>query len=311
MPLKIFFSWQADTSTTVGRNLVERALERALRGINADAEIDEALRELEVDRDTKDVAGSPPIVDTIFRKVDEAAVFVPDLTFIGERLSGRPTPNPNVLIEYGWALKSLGHGRIVPVMNTAFGEPTAEAMPFDMRHLRNPICYHCSAEASEEERRQAREGLSKQLEGAIRAVLESEAFRSSQAPVPPPVYQSVEEQGGCGRFRRAGDPLGIRAHAFDKSPIYLDGGPSIWLRVMPIADPARRWAVSEIKAAAEANVSLEPINHSWRSLGHIRGHDGFGVFESFEDNIAVNIGYIFCSGEVWGIDTALLSACTH
>ncbi len=80
---------------------------------------------------------------------------------------------------------------------------------------------------------------------------------------------------------------------------------------MPVADPARRWAVSEIKAAAEANVSLEPINHSWRSLGRIRGHDGFVIFESFEDNIAVNMGYIFCSGDVWGIDTALLSACTH
>ena len=26
--------------------------------------------------------------------------------------------NPNVLIEYGWALNALGHSRILPVMNT-------------------------------------------------------------------------------------------------------------------------------------------------------------------------------------------------
>jgi Molybdopterin-binding domain of aldehyde dehydrogenase len=50
-------------------------------------------------------------VETIFRKIDKAAAFVPDLTLVSERRDGRPTPNPNVLIEYGWALKSLGHGR--------------------------------------------------------------------------------------------------------------------------------------------------------------------------------------------------------
>jgi hypothetical protein len=68
---------------------------------------------------------------------------VPDLTFIGKRPDGRPTPNPNVLLEYGWALKSLTHARIVPVMNAAYGEPIGNAMPFDMRHLRNPITYRC------------------------------------------------------------------------------------------------------------------------------------------------------------------------
>ena len=32
-------------------------------------------------------------------------------------------------------------------MNTAFGEPTSDAMPLDMRHLRNPIQYNCPTEA--------------------------------------------------------------------------------------------------------------------------------------------------------------------
>jgi hypothetical protein len=38
----------------------------------------------------------------------------------------RPTPNPNVLIEYGWALKSLTYNSIVPLMNTFYGEPKPE-----------------------------------------------------------------------------------------------------------------------------------------------------------------------------------------
>lgn len=86
----IFFSWQADTPTREGRNFIERALERAAKRISVDTNVEEAIRELEIDRDTKGAPGSPPIVETIFRKIDKAAVFVPDLTFVGKRLDGRP-----------------------------------------------------------------------------------------------------------------------------------------------------------------------------------------------------------------------------
>jgi hypothetical protein len=102
MTSTVFFSWQADTVPIIGRNVIERALERAIARIGRDTEIEEAVRELAIDKDTQDVPGSPPIVETIFKKIDQAAVFVPDLTFVGKRLDGRPTPNPNVLIEYGW-----------------------------------------------------------------------------------------------------------------------------------------------------------------------------------------------------------------
>src|SRR4051794_22073396 len=105
MPKTVFFSWQADTPTKEGRNLIERSLDRALTRIGEDTEIEEAARELELDKDTKGVPGSPPIVETIFRKIDQAVAFVPDLTFVGQRIDGRPTPNPNVLVEYGWALR--------------------------------------------------------------------------------------------------------------------------------------------------------------------------------------------------------------
>jgi hypothetical protein len=105
VPRTVFFSWQIDTEKRGGRNVIEWALEKACRRISADTSVEETDRDrkLKVDSNTKGVAGSPPIVDTIFRKIDGAAVFVPDLTFIGKRPDGRPTPNPNVLVEYGWA----------------------------------------------------------------------------------------------------------------------------------------------------------------------------------------------------------------
>ena len=152
----IFFSWQADTLTLTGRNFIERALERALERavarISGDASIHEAVRDLAVDQGTQDVPGSPPVIETILGKIDAAAVVVSDLTFTGQRLDGRPTPNPNVLIEYGWALKSLTHSRIISVMNTAYGKPTADTLPFDLGYLRHPIQYNCPEDADDETR---------------------------------------------------------------------------------------------------------------------------------------------------------------
>jgi hypothetical protein len=57
----VFFSWQADRSTASCRNLIERALEIALRQVASDALVEEAIRDsLLVDKDTKGVPGSPP-----------------------------------------------------------------------------------------------------------------------------------------------------------------------------------------------------------------------------------------------------------
>ena len=114
----VFFSWQSDTPTRTGRNFVRDVLDQACADIAGDTTIDEALRsDLAVDSDTQGEAGQPPIAETIFRKIDGASVFVADMTFTNTRPDGRPSPNPNVLIEYGWALKSLGHARVISVMN--------------------------------------------------------------------------------------------------------------------------------------------------------------------------------------------------
>jgi hypothetical protein len=103
MAATIFFSWQADTPTSVGRNFLRKALEDACAIVTTDTAIDEAYRDLGVDSDTQDVAGQPPIVETIFKKIDASQVFVADMTFVAERSEGGRSPNPNVLIEYGWA----------------------------------------------------------------------------------------------------------------------------------------------------------------------------------------------------------------
>lgn len=317
MSSTVFFSWQADTPTRGGRNFVERALHQAAGRISDDTTIEDAIRELTVDRDTKGIPGSPPIVETIFRKIDKAAVFVPDLTFVSYRADGRPTPNPNVLIEYGWALKSLGHGRIVPVMNTAFGQPSAETMPFNLHHLRHPILYHCPVDASDETRKQTRLKLARQLEDALRAVLTGNELANSRlgelAAAPFPAHASED---GPGRFRASGKPLGVNdGRLFEPAfEVRLAEGPVIWFRVMPELDPVRTWSVADLKKIATGTSMLTPLDPRCSALWWVRNDDGFGVYATRlaeKSDEACSVVFAFKTGEVWAIDALLLSAMVH
>jgi hypothetical protein len=314
MATTVFFSWQADTETRGGRNFIETALKRAASRISKNTEVEGAVRELAVDRDTVGVAGSPPIVDTIFRKIDQAAVFVPDLTFIGERLDGRPTPNSNVLVEYGWALKSIGHGRIVPIMNTAYGEPIADAMPFNMRHLRNPIAYQCTADLDDDTRKQVREKLAKELEFAIREVLDSEEFRRT-LPEPPQPQKYVERKpaDGRGRFKRVDQPVGIVAGSGFRGnveEIRVSGHPASWFRMMPLFDPGSTWTVGELATLMQTPTFVHPLTQEWSSFGSMRSIEGFGNFAAFTDrrDSSRAIVFAFTTGELWSIDTYWLEA---
>ena len=174
MAITIFYSWQSDHPNKLNRTFIEKALGIAIKKLGEDIEIQEALRdEMEIDKDTKGVPGTPPIVDVIFDKISKCGVFVPDLSFVGKSDQGRLIPNPNVLIEYGWALKALSYSRIIPVMNSAFGEPTNENMPFNMRHLRNPITYRLDKGIGGEKRAKIKENLSNDIYGAMKIIIES------------------------------------------------------------------------------------------------------------------------------------------
>ena len=128
---------------------------------------------MELDKDTKGVPGTPPIVEVIFNKISKCGIFVPDLTFVGKSNKNRLLPNPNVLIEYGWALRELSYSRIIAVTNSAFGEPTDANMPFNMLHLRKPITYHLDETIDEKERIQIKEKLVIELYNALGAIVKS------------------------------------------------------------------------------------------------------------------------------------------
>jgi hypothetical protein len=158
----VFYSWQSDLDPKFNRNLIEDALERVLRAVKRD---EAAAIEPVLDRDTSGRPGSPAIADTIFNKIATADVFVADVSIINAGADGRKTPNPNVLLELGYAISQLGWDRILLVENTAFGSP--ESLPFDLRGRR--VVTYSSTDATEKS--EIRELLRGRLETALRSAL--------------------------------------------------------------------------------------------------------------------------------------------
>jgi len=270
MPHHIFFSWQSDTDNRVGRGLVQWALDRAIRTINADADIDPADRELHADRDTMNVPGMPPLADTIFEKIDRAAAFLSDLTHVATRGNGERSPNPNVLLEHGYALKSRGWRSLIAVMNTAMGHPDEHALPFDLRHYRRPILYHCPPDAVDDERRAARTGLQRALEAALRGVLADEVLRAGRVP-PPPAEPHPHDVALLQRYRtQLPEPLRqlLRGHSF--------GTPYRRQMLDPLDEMAVTWAGAEFDfedpVLQEAATTLRETNASLISLVNERIH---------------------------------------
>lgn len=131
----IFYSWQSDLPNKTNRRFIFDALKQAAKAVRSD----EALGvDPVVDRDTAGVAGSPGIAATIFAKIAQADIFVPDVSLVTLPDAKRPSPNPNVLLELGFAISQLGWDRIVMIMNRAFGDPAL--LPFDLRGHRVVTC---------------------------------------------------------------------------------------------------------------------------------------------------------------------------
>ena len=75
----IFYSWQHDLPNATNRGFIQTALEAATKTIRED---DSIHVEPVVDRDTAGVPGSPDIASTILAKIDQAQVFVCDVSII-------------------------------------------------------------------------------------------------------------------------------------------------------------------------------------------------------------------------------------
>ncbi len=138
MSKTIFYSWQSDLPNNKNRGFIQNCIELAIKEINKEG----LIFEVAFDRDTREVYGTPHIADTIFDKIENCDIFIADVSIINQHDAGRKTPNPNVLLELGYAAKKVGWGNVLCIFNTEFGK--VEDLPFDLR-FRRPVMYNVSA----------------------------------------------------------------------------------------------------------------------------------------------------------------------
>jgi len=308
MPFTVFYSWQSDLPNKVNRNFIEDALEKAIKKIGADIEVQEALRDedIEIDKDTKGVPGSPPIVDVIFNKISNCSIFVPDLTFVGQSENGRQLPNPNVLIEYGWALKELSHSRIIPLMNTAFGQPTTETMPFDMRHLRFPITYHLPEGVEPNTKKTEKEKFVNALVDAISLVIKNVQLIEDKSG---PTIEPVQSTDTPATFLKNNEVF-ARLSNFEGAPteLVVPAGEKIFLRLIPsTGDDTFKSTKLALDAAKKG--MLAPLSET---AGGTFGRNKYGAFVcNHREGEVVNMTQLFKSGEIWGIDAHCINKSIH
>lgn len=160
----IFYSWQSDVKAS--RNFISDCMKRLPQKL-----VD--LAAIEISRDTEGIAGAPNIGDTIYEKIDRADIFVADVTIINAGTTGRKTPNPNVLIELGYAIKTLGWNRIILLYDRDFG--TVEELPFDINHQRMT-----GYSLEEESKSQARDTVINHIAATVELLKEQHILHGGQ-----------------------------------------------------------------------------------------------------------------------------------
>lgn len=165
----------------MNRNFIEDAARKALKKLDRSGILKSSPR---LDKDTQDVPGIPDIANTILSKIQNASAILADVTYSGERWNSEERqpkllPNPNVMLELGYALAELGTERIIHVLNTNYGKE--EDLPFDLQNRRWPITFNLSPDASEEERKEQKTNLTKDLYRAIREVAQLPARQKKRS----------------------------------------------------------------------------------------------------------------------------------
>jgi hypothetical protein len=172
----VFYAWQSDRDNTVCRYFIREAAKKAVKRI-AKGRLQNAPS---LDHDTNNITGTPHIAQVIQKKIKRCGVFLADLTAVASYTAsdGRPkqTPNPNVMVELGLAIRAVGWERIVLVMNTAFGEP--DDLPFDLKHHSFPIQYRLAPDG---DRKAIFDELAERLHDKIKPIFGSGIIETAEA----------------------------------------------------------------------------------------------------------------------------------
>ena len=144
----VFYAWQSDLPRRYTRDFIHDAAVAAVAQLQEQATVEDAPR---LDQDRDGVSGTPDLTETIYTKIEHCDVFLADVSLVGATDTAvtnkerKLLPNPNVMMELGYAGHAIGWDRIILVMNRKFGEP--DELPFDLRNRSFPIPFQIDSES--------------------------------------------------------------------------------------------------------------------------------------------------------------------
>jgi hypothetical protein len=298
----VFWSWQADTPGKIGRHFVRDAISEAIDVLKADQDIvepseREARDALELDQDRQGVPGSPDLAATIFRKIDEAAVFVADVTCVGITPDGKKLINSNVAIEYGHAHKSLGDTSILMVQNTHYG--SRDDLPFDLRHKAGPIQFTLAPDATKQQIASERAKLRGEFVARLRPYLKMKPM------VQRPLHKETPSTYIKAAFAQPGEILArIGRGTPDEIAYRFDEMRAFYLRLIPYYDRTTPLSHADLADLAVHKRAIDiPARQIYSGYGD-RNHFGAIVFEPHGTaEVPRALTQAFRNGELWALTT--------
>jgi hypothetical protein len=299
--VKLFWSWQADTPGKIGRHFVRDVLSEAIDVLKSERDIIEPEREarsaLHLDSDRQGVPGSLDLAATIFQKIEEAFVFVADVTLVGATPDGKKLINSNVAIEYGHAHHALGDEAILMVQNTHYGP--REELPFDLRHKAGPIQFHLPPDASKEQIAAERQKLKSVLVAVLRPYL------AQKAP-PQAAHIEIRHTYCKAAFTEPHEIIATNgAPREDHVDYHFADQRALYLRLIPMVARASALRITELSDLA-GNRAIDQLARQRYTGLHGRNRFGAIVFEPHGTATSPrSLTQAFTNGELWSITTEM------
>jgi hypothetical protein len=321
--MKIFWSWQADTHGKTGRHFVRDALSKAIEELKQPDDVEEPLERearenVHLDQDRQGVPGSPDLAATIFKKIDDAAVFVSDMTLVAEIRDAdgnvkKRLINPNVALECGYALRALTDASVLMVQNTHYG--SRDELPFDLRHKAGPLQYDLAPGATKKEIAAEHIKLRATFVAALRPYL-LQGKGTATAPEP---FQETEATTKCGIFWQPGDVLAVAGatpyasatgrqdaeqidYRFDEPRIF-------YLRLIPTKALPEKLRITTIADIVEKRLLHGLSKYSHSVVGCRNNFGAIAYQPQTSGNTLVALSQLFRNGEIWGVSSTLIA--TH
>lgn len=308
--MKLFLSWQSDTSARIGRAFLRDALKDAIDQLKLTADLVEADRPAKLIEASEDrEQSSPGQLKELLKKIGESAAVVADVTALGQSLkaadggdsgTAKKFVDSDVAFETGYAMLALGDRKVLLVFNAYFG--WHDDLPTNLRNRGGAIAFTLVPNASRPEIEAERKKLVSKLLSAL----------SQSINAPPSATGSASTAGATNRgsYSRQGEVLARTGKPGPGEITYSYTSTMLcFLRLVPLPPLERPLSLATLGKVVERAPLL-----SRQAQGALSGRNEHGAI-AFEPSVPPSRGpgnlaastQLFITGELWSIGNTLIA----